>query len=128
MVTVKCAYCGKPVEKHKSQIERRKNIFCSRDCAYNFRRFHNTRDSWKGGTLGTTTGYVYITINKRQIGEHILVAEKKIGRRLRPGEVVHHINGDRTDNRPENLVVMTNADHVSLHRKKERDERVSKQI
>jgi hypothetical protein len=35
--------------------------------------------------------------------EHALVMEAYLGRKLRPGETVHHRNGDRTDNRPQNL-------------------------
>ena len=43
------------------------------------------------------------------------VAEVRIGRKLKPGEVVHHINGDRMDNRPENLQVMAGEEHRRLH-------------
>jgi len=38
-----------------------------------------------------------------RIYEHVLVMSQKLGRALRPGENVHHINGVRDDNRPENL-------------------------
>ncbi len=48
--------------------------------------------------------------------EHILVAEKKIGRELYPQEVVHHIDRNRSNNDPDNLLVFaTKADHTSFH-------------
>lgn len=55
---------------------------------------------------GTAHGYVY---------EHRLKMERKLGRRLRRGEVVHHRNGVKSDNRLINLELITAADHMRHH-------------
>ena len=48
--------------------------------------------------------------------EHIIVAEKKLGRMLRPGETVHHIDRNRKNNDPDNLMVFaTVGDHTAFH-------------
>lgn len=48
--------------------------------------------------------------------EHRVVAEQMVGRALLSAEVVHHKNHDKRDNRPENLEVMSRAEHMEEHR------------
>jgi hypothetical protein len=47
---------------------------------------------------------------------HRRVAEKKVGGRIFPGHEVHHIDGDKTNNRRSNLTVVSKAEHRSIHR------------
>jgi hypothetical protein len=50
-------------------------------------------------------GYRVFSSNGRQTAEHRLVMEQALGRKLRADETIHHKNGKRLDNRPENLEV-----------------------
>ncbi len=84
---------------------------------------------WKGGKRINEHGYVEIYMPdypkakpNGYVYEHIYIAEQTIGRPLNSfglkderTEVVHHINGIKTDNRPENLLVLGVNEHHKLH-------------
>jgi hypothetical protein len=81
--------------------------------------------NWRGGISIDRWGYRLVYAPERTKGhpysyEHVLVAEETIGRRLKKNEHVHHLNGQKLDNRPENLLVCTQSEHRSLHRQLER--------
>lgn len=64
-------------------------------------------------------GYVLIKVREgghRWDKEHVLEVEKAIGRRMVPGEEVHHLNGVKTDNRIDNLLLCaTKSEHALVH-------------
>lgn len=78
---------------------------------------------WKpGGSVGST-GHVKVRVGKGHpladrngyAYEHLVVWVSYGHLRPQQGQVLHHANGDKTDNRIENLHLMTRADHNSLH-------------
>jgi hypothetical protein len=82
---------------------------------------------WNGGFTITTKGYRAIKMpshpradSKGYVLEHILIFEKAAGISVPEGCCVHHINGNKSDNRIENLCMMTHSSHTAMHNKKRR--------
>lgn len=79
--------------------------------------------NWKGGKFTNKQGYVFVRIKTHTrvdkngyVKEHVLVAEKALGRFLTKEEVIHHINEVKSDNRLENLYLFeSNYAHSEYH-------------
>ena len=65
------------------------------------------------GTYKDKNGYIRYADSNRL--KHRAVMQKKLGRPLQKGEIVHHINGNILDNRPENLELLTAKEHYKKH-------------
>lgn len=107
-----CAFCGNTFLK-KPYLKTK--VTCSSRCKYELRALTKK-------TSYMSKGYVYILTNSKWANkcgyesEHRVIMREKLGRPLEHWEDVHHINGIRHDNRVENLIVMSQTKHLSLHK------------
>lgn len=86
--------------------------------------------NFKGGGINSG-GYRAFRLFRRLILEHRFIMEKILGRKLRKGETVHHINGKRADNREENLELRMSGNHPrgwSLRQMREYLETIPKRL
>ena len=116
---------GKRLGKPHTEASRKKMSVARKG-----KQLREKSSQWKGGAY-YRGGYKYVMIallpesargfaekmvKGNYILEHRAIAAVKIGRFLEKGEVVHHLNGKKADNRPENLIVVSRASHSISHR------------
>jgi hypothetical protein len=99
----KCIKCGKeywsrPTDDRRGYIKK----YCSRKC------YHPT----KRGNAISYDGYLVIN----GVKVHRILMEKYLGRKLLSTEIVHHINGNKFDNRLENLQIVSRSLHNKIHK------------
>jgi hypothetical protein len=112
-----CVECGKTFVPGKNGEERR---FCSTTCWYDSRvPVYSTRDGGNGYLIikvppGTPGAKKRGTRSPNWMWHHRYVIQQAIGRTLEPSENVHHINGQRGDNRLENLELWNQAQPTGI--------------
>ncbi len=117
---VPCSQCKKIIYVVPNRVKRFNNHFCSHECEGIRKRkwIGKKATAWKGGRFKTIDGYIAIRDSSLKHGyilEHRLVMQKKLKRLLKSKEIVHHINKNRSDNRPKNLKIVTKGKHNKIH-------------
>jgi len=129
-----CQYCNKKFTKVSTDSKRyftERRIYCSSACSSAARKGKSVSSAtqfkkgdtagaknhaWKSGRHLTTNGYVAVLVGiKKYQLEHRVIMEAHIGRKLKSSEHVHHINHIKTDNRIENLRLLSAKDHGTMH-------------
>jgi hypothetical protein len=117
-----CPVCGEPANRYGTGMKVLRK-YCSLSCR-SVGKTNTLKASWlnrqeKDSTTGEviikwridSQGYRFAMINVKWTSEHRYVMERHLKRKLEANETVHHVNGDRQDNRIENLQLWSNGRH-----------------
>ena len=128
-IEVACEFCGKKFLRYRNMVHN--HVFCCYDharafCSQNMKQINaglnptrmtpEVRENVRQGHLRSVPGSdkTYAKVYGKH--EHRRVAEQILGRSLKPGEVVHHIDGNKRNNDPSNLhVFASQSEHASYH-------------
>lgn len=107
---INCLNCNK-------QFYSTRNKCCCKQCAYEYKKKHYNHKTYKEG--GYLCRYIGGYNKKGNVKEHRYIMEQYLGRKLNVDEIVHHIDGNKLNNKISNLEIMTRSEHSRLHRLKE---------
>lgn len=116
-----CEQCGKEFTTYKNPA-RKEPRFCSVKCIGESQK-GNKNPAYNCGRYFDSNGYVVLFMpehpfcgTKKTVLEHRFIMECKIGRYLENEECVHHIDGNKANNNPNNLMLFkNNSEHIKYH-------------